>query len=161
MIDVLSYMEYFHLEIFDGFEQAHKVEGEPLLELTAAPSRPRGIQSIALYRGSREHRGCRGSRERRGCRQAWMLGPRGNQVCPKQTQGKRERRDTQGGSQPKSRPLAFDAGDGADGQLLVLALEGERVSGSRERRSIESLIHDLGYILATFNVQLEIILSEE
>ena len=152
MIDVLSYTEYFQLEIFDGFEQAHKVEGEPLLELTAAPSRPRGIQSIALYRGSRE---------RRGCRQAWMLGPRGNRVCPEQTQGKQERRDTHGGSQPKSRPLAFDAGDGADGQLLVLALEGERVSGSRERRSIESLIHDLGYILATFNVQLEIILSEE
>ena len=82
MIDVSPCMEYFQLEMFDGFEQARKVEGESLLELTAAPSRPRGIQSIAPYRGSRERRGCRGSRERRGCRQAWMLGSQGNRVCP-------------------------------------------------------------------------------
>ena len=79
MIDVSPCMEYFQLEMFDGFEQARKVEGESLLELTAAPSRPRGIQSIAPYRGSRE---------RRGCRQAWMLGSQGNRVCPEQTQRK-------------------------------------------------------------------------
>ena len=60
-----------------------------------------------------------------------------------------------------SRPLAPEAGDGVDNQLLALALEGDRASVSREQKINRDFWFTTSDIFSDSFVKLMLMLSEE
>ena len=58
----------------------------------------------------------------------------GTEFAQNKLRENKEIRDALGGSRLEGRPLAFDAGDGEDDQLLALALEDDRADVSREQQ---------------------------
>ena len=58
----------------------------------------------------------------------------GTEFAQSKLRENKEIRDALGGSRLEGRPLAFDAGDGEDDQLLALALEDDRADVSREQQ---------------------------